>query len=209
MLLGAIPTLLMMSLTIQLFISNAYGAEEIILYPNALQKVHLGMSYSELKKLFPKAQDLAGTPDQDVVTVDFIQNDQLWDSVMYDFKTGKLVSISLLSGAVKSDGVKDVIPQVLREVLKKYGKDFQKRINLESKNELQPLFVWTKKEHIVTLSYTPERNIKKTKRPQVVFRISAPERKLSELFQVPPPEVIEAALFDLLISESDREVLVK
>jgi hypothetical protein len=190
-----------------IFTVSGYSAEMMILLPKSVERVHLGMSYAELKKEFPKSRDISGNAEDSILVGDFFHAEPMWDSIMYDFEKGKLASFSLLKGVVKAEGVKEVIPVVITRALREYGKDFGKKISFDPSKRMHPVFIWAKNEFKVYLSYSPTKLIDHGRQVSIRLTFATPDRKLTELFELPTQADMEEALFNILIGEEIGELI--
>ena len=193
-----------------MFIVNAYSNEEIILLPKKIEKVHLGMEYKIFKELFPKSRNMLATgADGRVLVGDYFQDDNIWDSVGYDFIDDYLSSFSLMRGVTKLDNMNEVLQDVLSKTIEQYGADFSKRIvKGTGEMEMQPLFFWNEKDFNVYLSYIPDNQIAKGKRPGISLTYAISSRKINELFEIPAQQKIEESLFEAIVGNNIEKLYI-
>lgn len=194
-------------LAIGVLCSEGYCSDKIIMLPKQLSKIKLGMSYTELKQMFPKARDAVGKPEEEILVFDYLDNikdSDIWQSIAYDFKNGKLVSISLLREDRIEEKPYQYINNVIRVAIAEYGEKYSKKISLDPNLIPNPVLVWDEKTFKVYLCFSPIKHNEKQIRNSIRLTFALPERKFQELFSLPTFDLLEQKLFDLLIINQSR-----
>ena len=156
--------------------------------------VRLGMTVEELLTARPgihgwqelQEADLQSVPDFSVA--EFLPANGLWEGVMYNFENGRLVSLSLVRGGIRTEGTWEAIQEAVRLAIAQFGKDFEKRVVLAPGDNgyfLCPLLCWTTPERNLFLSFGRHTRASGAEVNRLRLTVAAKDKATHELFALP------------------------
>src|SRR4030095_16604132 len=177
--------------------------------PPDMANVKLGMSVSEVQKIFPAAKPVNSSMEVPFLLVVSFPQSELWESALLEFRKEGLQSINLLIGTLKLGNSLDKAQRALRQVIDKNGDNYIGAIVLNSSKQPVPTRLWAK-QGFSLFAVGPALEVRNQER--TVFAadqtlrvgVTTANRSTTDLIPIATPDDIRKMLFEILSSNPNR-----
>lgn len=180
-----------------------------------MNNIELGMEFTDFKVMYPDVNGF-GNDSKAICMLEFSETEDTWNNGTFLFKDGKLKHISLarlkLKNVVDTEQYfnidQKVIP-IIDKLTKKIGEFITIKVNKKEDDltHYEPVIIWKHKNITVSLSYTPQKQIKKVLIPHISLAIMSEDESHSSYFHELHELPCDQVSLDDLLSEGIKKSL--
>jgi hypothetical protein len=187
------------------------SAGELLFAPPSISDtLRLGMTYGEAKKVYP-ALNTSGLGGNNHLLV-FVTSlkAEPWNGAAFSFRSDKveaipdnelpLEEIILIEAEVQDVDAPGALKRILTAAVQRYGKPKEIKVYKGDRHALlSPVFVWPQKDAVIYLGAPNLVELTGRGANGIQLSLTAKDRPLSQILQLPSPREIEMALVEKLL----------